>query len=1307
MGEPTQLEVLNNKDLDVKIQTPSRDGSESSNSEKKKKEPVPSVPYYQLYRFAYGLDYLLVIIGFLAAAIHGSCLPLLFVFFGDLTNSFTEFGKYAACNFTYQTCIDAGLYNGTETQFDVDSANAQDLTGNSLVYVYYFVYIACGVFVCATLQVSTFCYQAVRQSKRIRVAYVRAILRQDIGYHDVTSSGELNARLADDVKKIQDGMADKVSLMIQYVCMVLAGLVIAFIYSWKLSLVALSVSPFLIISSALIFTLTNKYTKMELDAYASAGSIAEETISSIRTVVAFGIQEEQANRYGDNLGEAKAMGLKKGVISGTSLGFLYLTMFGMYALTFWYGVRLVIDENDPLSPGDMMVVFFNILIAAFGLGTSGSNMEYFSGAMAAGQKVFAVIDRIPPIDIFSKKGLKPKEASGEIEFKNVRFSYPSRAEVEVLKGVSFTVEKGQTVALVGQSGCGKSTSVSLIQRFYDIPEGVVLVDGNDVKDLNVRWLRDRIGVVAQEPILFDTTIGENIRWGREGVTEDEIIKAAKQANAFDFINVLPKKFDTLVGESGGQMSGGQKQRIAIARAIVRDPKIMLLDEATSALDTESESIVQQALDKAAAGRTTIVIAHRLSTIKNADKIVAFQEGEISEIGTHDELLQNPDGVYSNLVNMQVVNTNKNPSTPVPEKDSESQFSSQTSLKRKTSHKFKRQTSTTRSVTSSHNEFGGNKDDDESEDEEEEDLPDAPFTRIMQMNKPEGCYIGFGCLFAAMAGAVDPINAILFASVLTIFTEGDIEEQRRLSVLYSCLFLALGVIAFISYTMEATLFSKSGMELTTRLRKLAFKSMVRQDIAYFDDHKHSTGALCSRLATDASRVQGCTGVRMGTMLKNFCSLGVALGIAFAYGWKLTLLTIGFIPFLALGGFLEMTLLMGQADKEKQIYEDASKIATEAVNNIRTVASLTKEEKVFQIYNERLKEPAKNANKKALITGLGYGFSQCVIYFAYAGVFRLGIYLVEIGDMEFEDVFKVLTAVIFGAMAVGQNSSFAPDYAEAKVSASRMFKLFDSKPTIDAYSDEGHKPQACKGNVEFKSVKFTYPTRPDTLVLKGLDVNVPSGSTLALVGQSGCGKSTCIQLIERFYDVLEGNVTVDGSDIKTLNVAWMRQQMGIVSQEPVLFNISIKENILLGDKTRPYTDEEVSSAAAGANIHEFISGLPEGYDTKAGAKGGQLSGGQKQRIAIARALLRKPTILLLDEATSALDTESEKIVQEALDKAREGRTSIIIAHRLSTVKNADIIAVVDNGKIVETGTHEELIKKRGAYYSLVNAQLTHQE
>nr|XP_039272613.1 ATP-dependent translocase ABCB1-like isoform X3 [Styela clava] len=1305
MGEEVNLSVISGNDVHEK---PPLNGQKEwhveSTANTAKLSPVPTVPFYSLFRFANGFDYFLLVIGSLASAIHGASLPLLFIFFGDLTNTFTSFGKFSSCNFNYTLCTEALLFNGTESEFQIIAEQARDLTGNSIYSVYWFIYIGLGVFIVGSIQVTTFCFLAIRQTKRIRLAYVKSILRQDIGYHDVNSSGELNARLADDILKIQDGMGEKLSLLIQYICMVISLVIVAFIYSWKLALVALSLTPMLVISTAMIFVLIKKYAGEEIEAYGSAGSIAEETISAIRTVVSLGIQDEQSRRYSVNLTKAREMGIKKGTVLGLNMGFTYLTTFSVYAITFWYGVQLIIDENDPLDPGDMMVVFFNVLLAALGLGAAGSNMEYISTAKVAGMKLFSVIERVPVIDIFSEKGIKPENMEGNVVFKNVEFSYPSRPETQILKGVNFKADKGQTVALVGQSGCGKSTSISLIQRFYDVAGGAVMIDGNNVKNLNLRWLRDRIGIVAQEPVLFDTTIGENIRYGKQDVTDEEIHKAAKLANADNFISALPKKYETLVGESGSQLSGGQKQRIAIARAIVRDPKIMLLDEATSALDTESEYIVQSALEKASAGRTTIVIAHRLSTIKNANKIIVFHDGQIVEEGTHDELLENHEGAYSNLINSQMNNKTEN---SVESKNQGiicqrlTKLSSKTSARGRSNRNFKRRE--TQSIKSG-NEFSGNEETEEDVDEEEEEeLPDAPISRIMKLNKPEAVYIGFGCFFSAVSGSLDPINALIFSAVLTIFTEGNVEEQGHLSVLYSCLFLALGATAFISNTLEAIFFSKSGTELTIRLREKAFRSVLRQDIAYFDDHRNNTGAVCMKLASDASRVQGCTGTHFGLLVKNFACLGVALGIAFAYSWKLTLLTIAYIPLIVLGEFLKMKLLLGASEKEKQAFENANDIATEAISHIRTVASLANEAKVFQTYTERLKEPFKSAVKKTVYTGIGYAFSQCLIYMTYAGIFRLGIELVESGEIPFEDVFKVLFAVIFGARAAGQNSSYVPDYAEAKLSAARMFKLFDSEPTIPSHSDEGHKPHACKGNIEFKSVHFTYPTRPDSTVLQGCNFSVSTGKTLALVGHSGCGKSTCIQLMERFYDATDGEVTIDGNDIKKLNVSWARQQIGIVSQEPVLFDISIKDNILYGDITRTHTDEEIASAAADANIHEFISSLPEGYDTKLGFKGRQLSGGQKQRIAIARALLGKPKLLLLDEATSALDTESEKVVQEALDKARQGRTSIIIAHRLSTVMNADMIAVVDKGRVVETGTHNELLQHMGAYHRLVNAQL----
>uniref|UniRef100_H2ZPB9 Bile salt export pump n=1 Tax=Ciona savignyi TaxID=51511 RepID=H2ZPB9_CIOSA len=1242
------------------------------------------------FRYADSLDIFLMIVGSLTGAIHGAGLSAFFIIFGKLTSEFTNFG----------------LWNATI------APEFYAFKDKSVKFVLYFVYVACAVVVFASIQVGTWSLAATRQSKHIRTEYFRSVLRQDMAFHDVKSSGELNARLSNDVSKIKDGMAQKVSMVIQYGSMSLTGIIVGFCYTWKLALVTLAVAPLLGIASGLMFTVTATYTKKELAAYATAGTIAEEAISAIRTVVAFGCQDREVDRYTHNLGDAKVVGIKGGLFTGFSMGLLYLSMFGMYGLSFWYGTTLVL--NGEIAVGNMITSFLNILIAAFALGMGGSYLEALSAAKAAGYNIFDIIDRKPVIDPFSKDGDSPNPDSGSIQLKNVRFTYPSRPEVEILKGVSLTVEHGKTVAFVGQSGCGKSTIIQLIQRFYDVQEGSLEVGAKDVSTLNVRKLREMIGVVAQEPILFATSIAENIRWGREGVTNEEIEEAARQANAYNFIMNLPEKFQTLVGERGGQMSGGQKQRIAIARAIVRNPKVLLLDEATSALDTKSESVVQQALEKASAGRTTVVVAHRLSTIRSADKIFALHEGQIMEEGSHEELLLIKDGVYSNLINMQAGRESE---------ESEEKDSAGESAVEETAEK----------------------DDTPEQDDIGQNLVSSnvciktnfysrlcSFARdtlpLATLPQPQCCIVSIsintvynimwsiacsfisqglnrtGCVFAAIAGAADPVNAILFAEVLTVFSLSDVEEQKSKATLYALLFFALGVTVFIAYCSEvsflfSTLFAKSGMELTVRLRKKAFKAMLRQDIAYFDDHRHSPGALCTRLSMDASRVQGCTGVRIGTIIKNFSSLGVALGIAFAFGWKLTLLTIAFIPFLVVGGLIEMQLVIKSEEKESEAYEEAGQIAGEAINNIRTVASLTKEQTIYELYTEKLAGPLKKSTRKVLLIGLGYGYSQCVIYLAYAAVFRLGIELVFTYEMTYDNVFKVITAVIFGAMAVGQNSSFAPDYAEAKVSARRMFALFDRTPEIDVYSDKGASPVSkiiTPIQITFKSVRFHYPTRPDLPVLKGLDITIKPGQTLALVGQSGCGKSTTVQLLERFYDADEGEVSIDGYDIKKLNIKWVRQQMGLVSQEPMLFNQSIKENILYGDCSRSPTNEEVNEAAKNANIKTFIDELPDKFETSVGLKGGQLSGGQKQRIAIARALIRNPKILLLDEATSALDTESEKIVQEALDAARAGRTSIVVAHRLSTVKNADQIAVVDNGVVVEVGTHEQLIATKGAYF-----------
>lgn len=1255
-------------------------------------DDLKPVPYFQLFRYAEPIERLMVAVGLIFGFFTSVGLPGIIILYGEFTTLLVDRNME---NITSSPTFLLQLFGGgrilVNASWDerrvalMEDASAFGL--GALVTAAVQATLGIGCIACLN-------HAAHRQVGRVRRLFFQAVLRQEMAWFDTRDTAAFASRLTENLDKMQDGIGEKLGMFMYLIVTFLISSVMSFLHGWKLTLVVLSVAPVIMLSTALVAKMQSTLVVREQKSYGSAGSAVEEALSSIRTVVAFSGQQKEVQRYADRLQPAEQMGCKRGLYTGLGNGSMWGLMHCSYALTFWYGVELIIESRQngdtEYTPAVLIIVLFGVITGAMNMGLASPHLEAFALAQGAAASVFAVLERKPAIDALSESGRRPSlPPHGDLALRDVHFRYPARPEAQVLRGLCLNVRRGETVALVGASGCGKSTVVQLLQRLYDPQHGQVLLDGVDVRELNLQWLRSHIGVVGQEPALFAVSIADNIRYGREDATQADIESAAKEAYAHDFIMRLPQGYDTLVGERGTLLSGGQKQRIAIARALVRNPRILLLDEATSALDLQSEALVQRALERASQGRTTLVVAHRLSTIANADRIIVLDEGRVVEEGTHGELLAKK-GHYHMLVATAAASADVGvtPGALVPSLDAPLEHDGHGDiLPLELRHRLTtpRLSSVTDAALA-----------EPLAQIKEETTYDAPMSRIMGENRREYVHIFIGCLAAIMVGSTMPIFAVLFGEIYKTLSLEDPEEVRESTRIYSGLFLVVAVMAGSGTFLTMYMFAVAGARLTSRLRQKAFASLLRQEAAFFDDERNSVGTLCARLAGDAAAVQGATGSRIGSILQAVSTLTIGIVMALYFSWKLTLVSVLGIPIVFVGVFFENRLLRSQGLHEKEALEGASRVAVEVIANIRTVAGLGGERAFLRRYTDALAAADGAGRRKMRWRGPVFAMGQCAPYLAYALTFYYGGVLVSNEGLPYQNTLKVSESLLFGAWVLGQTLALVPNLSAAKLSAGRLFAMIDRRPRINSGSDDSTQSGDEKGRVEYKDVEFFYPTRPNVRVLRGLSLEVPAGATVALVGSSGCGKSTCLQLLQRLYDPVSGSVVVDGRDTNSLPLEKLRTQLGIVSQEPVLFDRTVAENIAYGDNSRNVPLDEIIAAAKAANIHNFISALPQGYDTRLGAKGTQLSGGQKQRIAIARALVRNPRILLLDEATSALDSQSEKVVQKALDDAQEGRTCIVIAHRLATVQQADIICVVNNGKIAEMGTHAQLMAQKGLYY-----------
>ncbi|XP_058095200.1 ABC transporter B family member 9-like isoform X2 [Magnolia sinica] len=1146
-----------------------------------------------------------------------------------------------------------------------------------------------------------------RQAARIRGLYLRTILQQDIAFFDKeTTTGEVIGRMSGDTILIQDAMGEKVGKFIQLIATFVGGFAIAFSRGWLLAIVMVACIPPIVIAGGAMSIFMSKMSSRGQISYAEAGNVVEQTVGSIRTVVSFTGEKQALAKYSSSLKTAYKCSVQQGLGSGLGIGTVLLIVFSSYGLAVWYGSKLIIEKG--YDGGHVLNVMIAIMTGGMSLGQASPSVNAFAAGQAAAYKMFMTINRKPEIDAYDTSGMVLEDIKGDIELRDVYFRYPARPDVQVFSGFSIQVPSGTTTALVGQSGSGKSTVISLVERFYDPEAGEVLIDGINLKKFQVGWIREKIGLVSQEPILFMTSIKENIAYGKAGATLEEIRTATELANAAKFINKLPQGLDTMVGEHGTQLSGGQKQRLAIARAILKNPRILLLDEATSALDAESERIVQEALLRIMVNRTTVVVAHRLSTVRNADNIAVVHHGKIVEQGPHSELIKDPDGPYSQLIRLQAGNSQSEEAPRMgPDRVDSSFENKRLSLRRSISRGSSGAGSSRNSFSISFalpgaitfQEGGQAGDGDEEEGKESKEIQEkVPLRRLAYLNKPEFPVILLGTIGAAIHGVIFPVFGILLSSAIKIFYEPP-HKLRKDSSFWGLMFITLGVIALVSIPLQQYMFGIAGAKLIERIRSLSFKRVVHQEISWFDDPMNSSGAIGARLSVDASTVRSLVGDALALIVQNLATIIAGLLIALITNWRLALIILVLIPLVGLQGFAQMKFMRGFSADAKVKYEEASQVANDAVGSIRTVASFCAEQKVMDLYMKKCDAPMKNGVRLGIVSGLGFGFSNFVLFCTYALCFYAGARFVQEGKATFGQVFRVFFALTMTALGVSQSSAIAPDATKAKNSTASIFAILDRKSKIDSSIDEGTTLSSVKGDIEFQHVGFKYPTRPDVQIFKDLCLSIPSGKTVALVGESGSGKSTVISLLERFYDPDYGRIFLDGVEIQKFKLNWLRQQMGLVSQEPILFNDTIGANIAYG-KDGVVSEDEIISACKVSNVHNFISGLPNGYNTNVGEKGVQLSGGQKQRIAIARAILKDPKILLLDEATSALDAESERVVQDALDRVMVNRTTVVVAHRLTTIKGADAIAVVKNGVIAEKGRHEVLMKVTdGVYASLV--------
>jgi ATP-binding cassette subfamily B (MDR/TAP) protein 1 len=1047
----------------------------------------------------------------------------------------------------------------------------------------YFVYIAIGAFVCQFVSRFGFIFTGERVTHRIQNAYLESVLRQNMAFFDDRGSGELAMQLTADTEKMQQAISEKLAMMISALGTLAATLILSFVLYWKLTLILL----WSLVFGALIYfagkRVGKRFTVDGRSAESAGNSMAEEAISAIRTTASLGLEDVISERFHKYLDLMSKNGLFMKSFTGLLLGCAVGAGYINFALAFWQGTRFFVLKEASFI--DVVTIALATKTATFSiLGVSG-NVDAFVSAIAVSRQLFSVIHRPSPIDSASTTGLTLDNVKGQIEFRNVKHIYPARSEKAIFTDLNIRIEAGQTVGIVGLSGSGKSTIVHLLERFYELAQGSILLDGQDIKSLNVAWLRSQICLVDQEPFLFDGSIKNNILDGLPRATiqqisdqekSDLVETAAKAACAHEFIMRLPLGYNNWVGTNGLSLSGGQKQRIAIARALISTARILILDEATAALDTETERSIQQELKKQrlnrSHGRTTLIITHRLSTIEEVDNILVFMEGRVIEQGTHSSLMA-AKGSYYRLVEMQ-----KSEGASANLKENQIAWTEKESG----------------DIEDRSAKFLDQKIQEDSVSKEGIKSQDSRVSRlrfIASLSRREFPVILGGIVSSLLAGCEEPVAAILFGECVEILSRGiktgDDDTQSKVNF-WSLMFLVLALVQCFAFCVQGAAFAYCSEKLLHTARYRVLRAILKQNIAFFDSKEHSAGSLISFLATETTHLAGISGATFGTVLISLSTLVAALIVSCIYGWKLALICASLVPVIFAGGFYGVRIAGSHQAKTAHLFSSASSFANNSLSGIRTVTALNRQKQILSTFGNYHRDAQEKSLGMNTTTSLFFALSQSVLYCCMALGCWYGGTLITSREYTLFQFTVVYSTVLLSSLSAGIVFSYAPDFGRAFQAASKLQDLLEKQSTIDYTSNDGLRLVDPRGEIEFQNASFSYPSSPEKEILSNFSLKIPSQQHIAFVGETGCGKTTIFSLLERFYDTNSGQILIDGVPIKDLNVRDYRRMIGLVTQEPVLFSGTILENLICGQDDVP--DEVVEKVCREANIYDFIKSLP---------------------------------------------------------------------------------------------------------------------